>query len=308
MKHSSILPPLDAMQALLAAARTGSFSAAADMLSITHGAVSRRVAMVEQWAGARLFTRHGRGVRLTIEGERLAARIEQAVAMIEDGRVAGESERPLDMVRVGVVHSFARLWLFPNLRALEGDPPDLRIEPEIGHRHMTLSDARIAIRLGQGNWPGVTARPLFTEQLQPVACKEIVDSLGPDPAPERLLDWPLIHDADEENWRLWLASLGLSHERRSSDRIVGGYDLALLAAAAGTGIVLARDPYGLILRESLGLMPVHRHRINSPRSFHIVTRPGNRHDVVERLVNRLIATAGLTIRDHPRSLHDFTGF
>lgn len=293
MKHSLALPPFDAIQAVLASARTGSFSAAAVALNITHGAVSRRIGVVERWAGTRLFTRHGRGVRLTVEGERLAARIEMAVAMIEDGRAGRHGEPELDTVRIGVVHSFARLWLMPNLAVLEGDPPDLRIEPEVEHRHMTLSDARIAIRLGQGAWPGVVSEPLFTEKLQPVAGGHIAEALGPSPSPEQILALPLIHDATEDGWRLWLSTLGVAYERRAKDRILPGYDLTLLAVAAGAGVALSRDPYGQDVRARLGLAAIHPHRVENPQRFHIVTRPGPRHDAVDRLVDRIRRRAEL---------------
>ncbi|MCT8992203.1 LysR family transcriptional regulator [Chelativorans sp. SCAU2101] len=53
MVHISALPPLDYLQAVVAAASLGSFTAAAERLSITHGALSRRVAAVEHWAAVR---------------------------------------------------------------------------------------------------------------------------------------------------------------------------------------------------------------------------------------------------------------
>lgn len=295
MKHSSVLPPVEALQAVLKAAETGSFSAAADGLGITHGALSRRVSAVEHWAGISLFVRHGRGVRLTLEGQRLAARIELAVAMLEDGRSGGKKAAALPTVRVGVVQSFARLWLIPKLPFLEGDPPDLRIEPEVDHRHMTLSDARIAIRLGRGDWPAVSAEPLFRESLYPVAHPSVVNALGSDPAPDRILGYPLIHDASEEGWRLWLSSRFGACERRAVDRILPGYDLALLVAAAGLGIALARSPYGLAFLRCQGLVPVHSHRVDNPNRFHIVTRPGPRDGTVKRLGERLrTLAAGLS--------------
>lgn len=291
MKHSERVPPLEALEAVLAAAAAGSFSAAAARLDITHGAVSRRVAAIEHWAGITLFTRHGRGVRLTLEGQRLAARIEVAVAMIEDGRAIGRREPELDTVRVGVVQSFARLWLLPNLRALEGAPPDLRIEPEIDHRHMMLSDARIAIRLGRGDWTGVACEPLFPETLYPIACREIAEELGPAPAVERLLDYPLLHDASQEGWQHWLSSQGETYERRARDRLFDGYDLALLAAASGLGIALARYPYGREFMKRQDLVACHGVSVASPQKFHVVTPRGRRHEAVERLVRRLLACA-----------------
>ncbi|MDX0558921.1 LysR family transcriptional regulator [Sinorhizobium medicae] len=59
MTHNVELPPVEALQAVLSAYRLGSFSAAAAALGITHGAVSRRVAATERWAGFRLFGRQG---------------------------------------------------------------------------------------------------------------------------------------------------------------------------------------------------------------------------------------------------------
>ena len=58
MDHSSRpLPPLDTLHAFEAAARTGSFTAAAETLNLTHGAVSRQVAKLEAWLGFRVFDR-----------------------------------------------------------------------------------------------------------------------------------------------------------------------------------------------------------------------------------------------------------
>jgi len=287
MMHS--LPPLEALRAVLAAASTGSFSAAAGLLEITHGAVSRRVAAVEAWAGAVIFERHGRGVRPTLEGQRLMARIEQALAMLEDTRLAGASDVEPETVRVGIVQSFARLWLIPHLRALEGTPRDVRIEPEIDHRHMTLSDARIAIRLGRGDWSGVQATHLFSETLRPYAAAAVAARIGSAAAPADILAHPLIHDASDANWRVWLGQAGL--ERRSRDRTFPGYDLTLLAAAGGHGIVLAREPYGRELRERLGLVPVSDRSVANPQAFHLVVAPGRMHAAVERLAGRIIALA-----------------
>ena len=56
MDHSSRpLPPLDTLQAFEAAARAGSFSAAADTLNLTHGAVSRQIAKLESWLGFKVL-------------------------------------------------------------------------------------------------------------------------------------------------------------------------------------------------------------------------------------------------------------
>lgn len=292
MNHSFDLPPLEALRAVLAAGASGSFSAAAAALDVTHGAISRRVAAVETWAGVTMFVRHGRGVRVTLEGQRLLARIEQALAFLDDGARFAQAQDELDRVRVSVVPSFARLWLIPRLRLLEGDPPDLRIELDVEQRLTTLSDSRIAIRHGRGGWPGVSAVPLFEETLVPVASAEIADRLGPDAAAGVLLRERLLVDLPDANWRAWFAAADIDYERRPDDRTFADYDMMLLAAAEGLGVALAREPFGQELCDLRGLVPVSGRRIPSPARFFVVSRLGARRAATDRLIERILeATA-----------------
>src|SRR5687767_13251222 len=91
MAHSYALPPLEGISSLLAAGELGSFTAAAESLGITHGSVSRRIAVLEAWVGTPLFERHGRGVRLTPAGERFSR---EARAALETLQRSPEQWRP----------------------------------------------------------------------------------------------------------------------------------------------------------------------------------------------------------------------
>lgn len=288
MEHTSSLPPLDALQAVLAAQRGGSFSAAAEALGITHGAVSRRVAAVERWHGAPLFERHGRGVRLSVEGQRFVALVERALGMIAE--TAGtRGRRGPEPVRISIVPSFARLWLLPRLKQLEGNPPDLRIEIEQEQRFADMSRVDLALRYGRGNWEGVVAEPLFDETLIPVAAPELAARLGHAPPLDRLLAHPLIHEAYEDGWRTWLASQGRPLPARPQDRRLEDHDLVLQAAALGLGIALLRRPYGDALLADGRLVALYDEGPANHLSFHLVTLPGRRRPAVERLIRRLRA-------------------
>jgi len=292
MDHSSPLPPLDGLQAVLAAWRSGSFSAAAAELGITHGAVSRRIAGVESWAGASLFERHGRGVRLTVEGQRLVVVVEQGLDLIAGGASAWRTRRQPDMVRVGVVASFARLWLLPNLEAIEGSPPDLRIDCEIDHRYSPAGQVDVAIRYGLGGWRDWAETPLFAETLVPVAAPAIARDLGPAAAAADMLRHPLIHDSHPEPWRLWLRSQGVPYRLRTQDRRFPAFDLVMHAAAAGRGVALLRRPYGDAFLANGSLVPVSEAAIANPSRFHALTQPGAMREPVRRLLDRLVALAG----------------
>src|SRR5438552_18050082 len=67
------LPPLNAIKAFEAAARLGSFTRAAEELSVTHGAVSRQIRLLEEWLGTSLFLRTSRNAVPTRAGTDLLA-------------------------------------------------------------------------------------------------------------------------------------------------------------------------------------------------------------------------------------------
>ncbi|MGP4047656.1 LysR family transcriptional regulator [Streptomyces sp. 2A115] len=86
---------LDAVRTFVAVADAGQFREAADQLSVTQQAVSKRVAVLEKDLGVRLFTRTARGARLTIDGQAflphardLLRAEERAVASVRSGRRA----------------------------------------------------------------------------------------------------------------------------------------------------------------------------------------------------------------------------
>ena len=120
MDHSSRpMPPLETLHAFEVAARAGSFSAAAEKLNLTHGAVSRQIAKLEAWLGLKVFDRGARGVALTIEGQRLFLRTSEAFALIADNTDRWVEPRGAAVVRLASIPSICGLWLIPRLTALE---------------------------------------------------------------------------------------------------------------------------------------------------------------------------------------------
>ena len=113
------LPPIDCLVAALAAMEFGSFSAAAEALDITHASVSRRVATAENWVGYALFDRHARGVRPTLDGQRLLLRLQKTFGELESlaGRRTRDTAR--NVVRIQTTPSLARFWLIPRLEKFE---------------------------------------------------------------------------------------------------------------------------------------------------------------------------------------------
>ncbi len=239
MTHISpiALPPIECLAAALEAARTGSFSAAAQGLGVTHAAISRRVAGAESWAGFRLFERHGRGVRPTGDGQRLLTRLAQAFDEIE--LLADRSRRPAgrDVVRISVTPSFSRCWLLPRLPLIEREGIRLEIIAEQRNAELRRGEADLAVRFGRGGWTAGRETALFDERLVPAAAARWLGDGLPGDA-RTVLSMPLLHVGDGALWRAWCFGQGLALPRKRADRILSSYDEAIEAAALGYGVAL----------------------------------------------------------------------
>ncbi|MCB8822513.1 LysR substrate-binding domain-containing protein [Microvirga rosea] len=296
MDHSlTMLPPLDALRAFEAAARLGSFSAAANDLNLTHGAISRQVAKLEHWLGERLFDRQARGVALTPQGQRLHQRTSEAFALIANSSDRWIERRGASIVRLTSIPSVSSLWLMPRLQAFEAGDPVLRIEFVVEHRNLDLEAEGIdlAIRCGRGSLPGRVSIRLFEEQCFPIASPALAASLGSG-APERILNYPLVHDSDASGWRAWFAAQGMDYRPRPQDRRFEDYNLVLDAAAHGLGIALARPPLaGGALRNGR-IVRVDPRTVLNPVSYWLDRTPSQLRPSAAELARRIMAEAGLT--------------
>jgi LysR family glycine cleavage system transcriptional activator len=270
MDHSldRSLPPLDTLRAFEAAAKSGSFSAAAERLNLTHGAVSRQIAKLEHWLGLKVFDRGARGVALTIEGQRLFLRTSEAFALIADNTDRWLEPRGAAVVRVTSIPSISGLWLMPRLHMLESGPPKLRIVLDVDNRQADLAEEGhdLSIRCGRGRIPGRISVQLFEEHCFPVGSPGLAARIGTG-QPERLLNHPLINDSDASAWRAWFGTHGIDYRPRPEDRRFEDYNLVLDAAACGLGIALARPPLTIAQLASGRIVPVDERRVLNPVSY-----------------------------------------
>ena len=280
-------PPTESLAAMLAAARHGSLSKAAEELGVTHGAISRRITALEKWLGSPIFERHGRGVRLTPIGSKLSARVTRSMGAITALARDIRSARKPNAVRVSVLPSVARLWLVPNLGRLQGNPPDLDVQITAEHRIASLEsrEADLAIRVGRGEWAGMQTCKIFDEVLVPVVHPRWAATL-PSKA-EAILALPLLHDGNNDDWRRWFAAMDVPFRPTAIERRFDDYDLVLTAARAGIGVALARLPLAEhFLRES-GLVRLSFNNIPAERAHWIVCRQSEARRPVLRLIERI---------------------
>jgi LysR family glycine cleavage system transcriptional activator len=286
---------MDSLVAAMTAVRLGSFSATALELGITHAAVSRRIAIAEEWAGLRLFDRHGRGVVPTPNGQRVLARVEVALDQIANLGAGPKMKRGVPSVRLAVTPSFARFWLLPRLKSLESDPPDVTIQvlADLKHADLPGGEVDLAIRYGRGGWRAGSEERLFAETLVPVATKDLLAPTGLVKATD-IIRLPLLHGGDTTNWRAWIAEHADTFRPKPVDRIFVDYSLAIDAASAGLGVALWNQSLHGVAD---GLIAVRKFEVTSPLAYYLLSRAGDAHSpaaLVARRIRSQIRSKGPT--------------
>ncbi|MFJ4345581.1 LysR substrate-binding domain-containing protein [Pseudomonas sp. NPDC089401] len=236
------LPPLNAVRAFEAAARLGSYVAAAQALHVTQPAIGRHVKILEDWLGVRLLDRSSRGVRLTPEGAYYYQCVSQALKMLAHADQVVSRRAPERWLRILCVPAFASRWLTPRIEALKAIRPELKIaiEPNATFTSVDARQADLAIAYGlPGELSGVhevlirpevfaVCSPAFRATL-PLAL-EVAD----------LLRCRLIHVDSGGWWNSWFAAQGVRQCVQADTSHVSN-DIVLNLAKAGHGIALATE-------------------------------------------------------------------
>jgi LysR family glycine cleavage system transcriptional activator len=263
------------LEAFEAAARSGSFTAAARELSLTPGAISRQMAALEQDLGMALFERGARGVELTSAGRRLQAAASEALAIIlaatRDLRRPGSA----GVLRVSVTPSFGMRWLLPRLTGFQAMHPRIEIAPVADNRIVDLrrEGFDLAVRYTSGLAPpGLHMITWLHEELVPVASPALMK--GRPRTVKSLAGLPFLHDASDTYWRLWLAAVGKPELLPSQGTVFNDYNLAVEAAVSGLGVLIGRT--ALIQSELrsgslVECVPLH---VPSPKAYHLVRLTG----------------------------------
>ncbi|HVG46716.1 MAG TPA: LysR family transcriptional regulator [Rubellimicrobium sp.] len=230
------LPSLTSLRAFEATARLGGFSAAARELNVTHAAVAQQVRGLEAALGTTLLERAGRGLVLTPEGDRLAAALkdgfEAIAAAVEEARV-GEDGRPL---RVTLTPAFASQWLMPRLGRFWARHPDtpLSLHPDRQIVDLARSRMDLAIRFGDGQWPGLEVEMLVAASYTIVAAPGLLGDRVTLTL-EEMAGMPWIFEQGSDEERAWLRRIGLDPGTLRTTPMPTE-DLALSAARAGYGL------------------------------------------------------------------------
>lgn len=155
----------DKLRTFSAAATTGSFTQAGEILGLSQSAVSRQVSALEQDLKVPLFHRHARGLVLTEQGELLLRTAKEVVAKLESVEMAlAESrEKPHGDLKITTSFGIGMGWLTPRLGPFLELYPDIKVEVILADEELDLGmrEADVALRLREPSQPDLIRRRLF---------------------------------------------------------------------------------------------------------------------------------------------------
>jgi len=236
------LPPLNALRVFEAAARLGSFKAAAEELCVTPSAVSHQVAHLESALKTPLFQRDGRRLALSPAGEAYRRRIHDALnhlTLATEEFVAGGRAPTLTVL---AAPSFAAKWLMPRLNDFLDAHPALRVRVEAGADRRQLGAADVGIFYGAPvGGRDLMVSPLVAERMLVLCSPDLLEKGPPLDAPADLAQHVLIDANNRLRWRNWLAARGLEDLPVRREMSVGRSTMAIEAAVKGLGVILESD-------------------------------------------------------------------
>lgn len=155
---------LNAMRVFVTVVDLGSQSAAADHLQLSRPVVSRYLAELEDWVGARLMQRTTRKLSLTAAGQQTLPRCRQLLELAGDlqAAVRQPDDAPRGELRISVSTSFGQAQLVDAVADYVRRYPGVKVELQMLDRTVNLVDERIdlAIRTSNDLDPNLIARRL----------------------------------------------------------------------------------------------------------------------------------------------------
>lgn len=225
------------------AARFQSYSQAARELSVTQAAVSQQIRNLEQQLGVKLFSRQGRNMLLTQQGQTLAEYVRQAFSTLSSGfdKIMVEPEDGVLTVTASL--SFSSVWLVPRLWKFSSQYPNISVRAVASAQleELRYSDIDVAVRQADEIKADVHQEVLIVDPVYPYCSPNLVEEMDLH-SPEKLADCWLVEaiDPGRFSWKTWFDTAGVEMQREWISWIeVTTWEMGLNAVMSGHGVCLA---------------------------------------------------------------------
>lgn len=234
------LPPLNAVRAFEAAARQVSFSKAAEELHVTRGAISRQVALLEDWLGQPLFLRGSSQLVLTDTGRNYLNEVSAALTRLAFASEYLMKDPGVTVIRLNAPPTFTMRWLITRMSVFQRRHPQIELRMTTFRPTSMLhgDEFDVTIRGESAPVEGYVSRLFLAERVVPVCHPDLLGGRRRMRV-EDLTEQTLITYATESNtWPRWLASVGHAGLEPAGILRFDPMYFALQAALEGLGIVL----------------------------------------------------------------------
>lgn len=288
-----LIPSIPELLAFEAVARHQNFSAAAEELCLTQGAISKQVRNMEITLGVSLFDRRRKRLVLT----RQAQSILPSVASILE-QIAGTTYRVLsygsgeNTINLHMFSSFSSRWLVPRLPRLFKAHPKLRINVKTVFESFNFegTGCDVAVHYGAPVWPGGYLHHLFDETLIAVCSPGYK-------AETRLQSAHDLHRAQliqlttrPALWEYWFEQMEVNMASSFKGHVFDQFNAAVEAAVAGVGVALVPAIFVERELEDGALCIAVPGKIRSRGSYYVVTPVEKSHDPVVNMFIRWICS------------------
>jgi len=266
------LPPLSALRAFAAFSQTGNVTLAGSALNVSHAAISQQLRALETHLGVTLLDRSSRALSLTVEGNQLARALDLgfgAIGAAVQELKAADAHRPL---HISCTSTFAASWLMPRLPDFRDKHPEinLMLDPSPELVSFKPGGVDLAIRYGEGGWPGLEVELLLASPMVIVAAPGLLPATG-QVTPADLANYPWLEELGTTESTAWLETYGVQMSDEVSRVQVPG-NLLLDGVRSGQGVVVTVRFFVEEDLRSGRLVELFCEESNN--GYHIVTRPG----------------------------------
>ncbi|PTS95137.1 transcriptional regulator GcvA [Pseudomonas sp. HMWF006] len=270
------LPSLNGLRAFECAARYMSFTKAAEELHVTQTAISHPIRRLEDELGVTLFLRLKEGLALTEEGQAYLPGIRAAFHELRHATQALLASRQNTVLTINTLVSVASKWLLPRLPSFQQANPDIDVRISASTELVDFRQGGIdaAIRYGRGDWKGLRADFLMSDEIFPVCSPALLSTSKGLNTPADLLDHTLLQVSGMTagDWNRWLSAAGESATLAEGPRLT--FDLAMMAVQAavdGQGVCIGRSTYVADDLRAGRLVAPFALRLKDELGFYLVT-------------------------------------
>lgn len=256
-----------------AAARSQSFSRAAEDMHISQSAVSRQIQILEAFVGQSLFVRNKQRVRLTSAGASLLAELSPTLENLELVILKNKSRDDMHgALSIGVYPTLGSRWLIPQISDIHTALPrhNLNMVTYLDNSQIDPSQVDLAIVQGDPPWKGYQVDLLMPETLVLISSPELLAAPLEDPF--KALEYRILqHSTRPQSWDIWFKHQNLKLDRRIIGPTFSQFQMLIDAVKAAHGIAIV--PKILVEVELRGgsLIKAHDFEARPSSAYYLLT-------------------------------------